>query len=240
MTEGLRLAHAPIVEAVVEINCDLPPGTDWSQLQERAQGALGTSYPKSTRQMTRRDVRAPGADVVSGLQFKSEDEREVVQMRAQGYSFNRLAPYTSLDDYLPHIERSWNIFRELTGTPKIRAITLRFINRIMLPTIHGRVELQDYLRVSPQLPDETLEFTGFLNLHSAVEVKTGNQVNITLIMEPLAGDRLPMILDIETLASRPDAPDDWQAMRKSIFSLRSLKNRVFERTLTEKCLNLFR
>jgi hypothetical protein len=59
-------------------------------------------------------------------------------------------------------------------------------------------------------------------------------------MQPLEGDRLPMILDIETLGVRSQAPEDWQVIQKSILSLRRLKNRVFERTLTERCLNLFR
>jgi uncharacterized protein (TIGR04255 family) len=248
MTESLKLAHPPIVEAVVNIYCDLPAGIDFSEVQKRAETALNVSYPAVRRQLAQRQefrtIAEPSQpethQQVTGLQFLSEDEKQVVQMRAEGYAFNRLAPYTSLDNYLPHLEWSWNVFREVTRTIQVRAISLRFINRILLPTVQGRVQLDDYLRIGPQLPDETLEFTGLLNRHAAVEVKTGNQVNITLVTQPLEGDRLPMILDIEASALRPQSPEDWPRIREAIGSLRRLKNRVFERTLTEKCLNLFR
>jgi uncharacterized protein (TIGR04255 family) len=250
MTESLELAHAPIIEAVVDINCDLPPGSDLSQMQERAKQLFSQCYPKARRQIAERhQFRAatenpPEGGVqqqVSGLQFLAEDEKQLVQIRPEGYSFNRLAPYGSLDDYLPEIERSWTVFRELMRPVRIRAIGLRFINRILLPTIDGRVELNDYLRAVPLLPDEaTLELTGFVNQYSAFDLETENRVNIALVMEALAGDKLPIIFDIEAVDLRNRPAEDWHGVREAILALRRLKNRVFERTLTESCLNLFR
>jgi len=240
MSEGLHLTHAPIVEAVLDINCDLPPGMDFSALQEPAKQALSSAYPK-VLQITQRRLRPTIGERVTGLQFLSDTEKQVIQFRGEGYSFNRLAPYGRLDDYLAEIEWSWNIFRELARPVQIRAIGLRFINRILLPIVDGRVKLNEYLRVSPQLPDEeTLVFTGFLNQHSAVEIATENRVNITMAMQPQENDKMPIILDIETLDPRIRVPEQWQDVREAILSLRRLKNRVFERTLTETCLNLFR
>src|SRR4028119_1664205 len=115
MTASLKLAHAPIIEAVVDIDCDLPPGTDLSQLQERAKRMFSLWYPKARRSITERHQFRTAAEElpelavqqhVSGLQFLTEDEKQLVQIRPEGYSFNRLAPYASLDDYLPEIERS--------------------------------------------------------------------------------------------------------------------------------------
>ncbi len=178
---------------------------------------------------------------MSGLQFLAEDEKQLVQVRQEGYSFNRLAPYRSLDDYLPEIERSWTVFRELMRPVRIRAIGLRFINRILLPTIGGQVELNDYLRAGPRLADEaTLELTGFVNQYSAFDLETENRVNIALVMESLVGDKLPIIFDIEAVDIRARLAEDWDGVREAILSLRRLKNRMFERTLTESCLNLFR
>lgn len=250
MTETLKLTHAPIIEAVVDIHCDLPPGTDLAQLQERAKQMFGPGYPKARRQITEQHrFRAAEDDLpevavrqqVSGLQFLAEDEKQLVQVRQEGYSFNRLAPYRSLDDYLPEIERSWTVFRELMRPVRIRAIGLRFINRILLPTIGGQVELNDYLRAGPRLADEaTLELTGFVNQYSAFDLETENRVNIALVMESLVGDKLPIIFDIEAVDIRARLAEDWDGVREAILSLRRLKNRMFERTLTESCLNLFR
>lgn len=251
MTEAaLRLDNAPIVEAVVEINCDLPPSTDLERVQNAAKGRLLPGYPVARRQMTQsHELRQEGEKPVefsvrrnvSALHFLTSDQKQIIQFRPEGYTFNRLAPYSSLDDYLPEIERTWRIFCELVEPIQIRRIGLRFINRLPVPTSNGRLELGDYLEVSPRLPDEeALEFVGFFNQHSAVEPATGNQVNITLVMQPLEGDKLPLIFDIDAFRMITAPPDDWALIRATVGSLRVLKNRVFERTLTESCLNLFR
>ena len=242
---GLHLAHAPIVEAILDIHCDLPPGTDFSALQERAEQALSVSYPKVRRQITQRHhlgifALPEASQRVTGLQFLTEDEKQIVQFRGEGYTFNRLAPYGRLDDYLADIEWSWNIFRDLTQPVQIRAIGLRYINRILLPLHDGRMNITAYLNVSPLLPEqETLELLGFLNQNSAVEIATGNHVNITLAMQPIEDEKLPIIFDIETSDLHIRSPETWQDVREAIDSLRRLKNRVFERTLTRTCLNLF-
>ena len=104
----------------------------------------------------------------------------------------------------------------------------------------GRVELDDYLNLGPRLPDEAnLTFAGFLNQHSAVEAGTGNLANIVLATQPPEGDNLPVIFDIETFRSVDGEPSDWSLLRSRIQSLRELKNLVFEKTLTDKCLKLF-
>ena len=249
MTEGLKLPHAPIIEAVVDINCDLPPALDLAAIQDRAKQAFRERYPLARRQMTQRHefgtaaTEAGGVAVrqlVSGLQFLSADEKQLVQIRPEGYTFNRLAPYGSLDEYLPDIEWSWSRFRELTRPVQIRGIGLRYINRILLPMDGGQIDLPAYLNVSPLVPDrETLEFVGFLNQSSAVEMETGNHVNITLATQPAEDERLPIIFDIEVSTPSIRSLEEWQEIREAIESLRRLKNRVFERTLTETCLNLF-
>lgn len=244
-----QLKSAPIVEAVVDIDCDLPPGVDLGALEARAQQAFGDTYPKLKKQFVQvaqlegKVGEAPSVSTKHGLQafqFLAPDERQLVQVRPQGYSFNRLAPYSSLDDYLPEIERTWRIFVSLTAPVQIRVVRLRFINRILLPTLDARLELNDYLRLAPRLPDEeNLVFSGFFNQHSASDAATGNAVNITMATEALIADKLPLILDIEAHHVSALEPTDWTAITARIQSLRALKNMVFRQSLTDKCLNLF-
>ena len=72
-----------------------------------------------------------------------------MQVRAQGFSFNRLAPYSGLDDYLPEIERTWSLYVDLASPVQIRAIRLRYINRILLPLAANTVDLDEYLKIGP-------------------------------------------------------------------------------------------
>ncbi len=245
-----RLENPPIVEMVLDIECDLPPGQHLQTLETRARELFTDTYPKFRAQLLQEHQIAakpgelPEVSVrrgVEALQFLKADEKQLVQVRASSYSFNRLAPYTTLADYLPEIERTWRRYVDLATPVQVRLIRLRYINRILLPITAGGLELNEYLRVAPHLPDEKkMTFVGFLNHHAAVEVATGHQVNIVLMSQLPEGERLPIILDNAASSEERAAPSDWTWILAKIQSLRSLNKRIFRDTLTEKCLNLFR
>src|SRR5437660_12438079 len=111
-----KLRKAPIVEAVVEIDCDMPPSFKVQALEAQAKEAFKDKYPKFRAQLLQEHKIETKPDAepimtvrqeIRALQFLQEDQRQLVQMRAEGFSFNRLEPYTTLDDYLPEIERTW-------------------------------------------------------------------------------------------------------------------------------------
>lgn len=245
----LKLANAPIVEAVIDVDCDMPPAFNLAALEQPARTAFQAQYPKFRALLMEQHSFETNADqpakhsakrAIQALQFLHDDEKQLVQVRAQGFSFNRLAPYTSLDDYLPEIERTWRLFVSLATPVQVRAVRLRYINRILLPTVAGRVELDHYLKIGPRLPDEQkLTFVGFLNQHAAVEADTGHQANIVLTAQALGGDKLPIIFDNCVAATGPADPCDWPWILGKIRSLRGLKNRIFRNTLTDTCLTLF-
>ena len=245
-----KLLKAPIIEAVLDIDCDMPPGKEISLLELAAHERLRPHYPKVRRVFVQtHHIETPPGEApkikhhqaVHGLQFLSEDEKQLVQFRAQGFSFNRLAPYTGLDDYLPEIERTWKIFVSLAAPLQIRTVRLRYINRLMLPMLEKQpLQLEEYLKVCPRLPDEDkLTFTSFLNQHTAVENGTGNQVHIILTNQTAENMMLPLILDITAENSAQSEIENWPCLLARIQALRRLKNRVFRNTLTEKCLNQY-
>ncbi|MCX6916646.1 MAG: TIGR04255 family protein [Verrucomicrobia bacterium] len=244
-----KLLKAPIIEAVLDIDCDMPPGREVAKLEQPAFEILRDHYPKlRTALVQMHQIEAQGDNppkmlvrhAIQGFQFLHEDEKQLVQVRAQGFSFNRLAPYTSLDDYLPEIERTWRLFISVVAPVQIRTVRLRYINRILLPMPDSKVELEDYLKIGPRLPDEDrLTFTGFLNQHTAVEKDTGNQVNIVLTTQPPEDKMLPLIFDITVENAGAGEVENWTCLLARVQALRALKNRVFRNTLTERCLNLF-
>jgi uncharacterized protein (TIGR04255 family) len=245
-----KLPKAPIVEAVLDIDCALRPGHPVSDLERPAREAYRDHYPKTRVQLIQQHrIEAqrgapPQFSVEQGLQayqFLHDDERQLVQVRVQGYSFNRLAPYTTLDDYLPEIQRTWELFLRIASPVDVRAIRLRYINRIVLPMESGRADLDEYLRIGPRLPDEeSLMLIGFLSQNAAVERETGNQLITVLTHEPQQRETLPIILDITaSYAVQPLDPNNWAEILARVQSLRDLKNRAFRNTLTSRCLKLF-
>jgi len=244
------LAKAPIVEAVVDIDCDMPATFDLAGIEVLARDAFRSHYPTlgmafvEHHHFMAAEEQPPvhsAQRAVQAFQFRSADKKQLVQVRSQGFSFNRLTPYANLEEYLPEIERAWRIFLGLALPVNIRAIRLRYINRIFLPLKMGEVQLDDFLKIAPRLPDELkLTFAGFLNQHAAVEGPTGHRVNIVLASELGDGKWLPVIFDNTVEARGPSGPDDWEWILGKIEALRELKNRVFREALTDKCLDLFR
>jgi hypothetical protein len=114
-----KLRNPPIVEAVFDVDCDLPAGFDLAAMKEPALKRFGDQYPKVQTQFVQQHRIETTADTapnistslgVQALQFRNDDEKQIVQVRAQGFSFNRLVPFTSFDDYLPEIERTWQLY----------------------------------------------------------------------------------------------------------------------------------
>lgn len=244
----LKLKNPPIVEAVLDIECDNPPGFEVSTVEEAARNVFLETYPKLRTQFMQRHQLKMSEEpelsverMVQALQFRTDDERQLVQVRKDGYSFNRLAPYTSLGEYLSEIERTWRLYINIVHPLQITAVRLRYINRLELPAINGALQLSDYLKVSPQLPAAAkLVFAGFINQHSAREVGTGNEADIILASEPGSDDCYPVVFDITVAKGEASEPSNWPWILDAIESLRSLKNRIFEHTLTEPCLNRYR
>ena len=246
----LKFLNPPIVESIFDIECDFHPGFQLSGFQEEAAQLFKDTYSKARKVMFQTHQFKYGKDSppqqtvmeggIQALQHFTEDEKQLVQIRNSGYSFNRLAPYTSLDDYLPEIEKTWGLFVELVNPIQIRAIRLRYINRILLPLESGGVQLDSYLKMAPQLPEEdSFSLTGFLNQYQAEDLETGSQVNIVLTAQPKEGNILPVIFDSTVLAPTQSRPDDWESIKGKILVLRELKNRIFLKALTQKCLDLF-
>lgn len=250
MTDAyLKLKDAPIVEAVLDIDCDMPPNLNLATLRDSAREVFKRDYPKlrvqflEEHRIERKAAEPPvfqSHRAIQALQFLQEDEKQLVQVRTQGFSFNRLAPYTNLDNYLPEIQRTWELTVELAAPVQVRAVRLRYINRILIPNSGRGVKLQDYFKVSPRLPEEDkLVLMGFLHQHAAIEPATGHHANLIFTSQPATDDKLPVILDIAVTANGNGAIENWEQIVARVRSLRGLKNRIFKNTLTEQCLNLF-
>jgi len=250
-SERFQLDDPPIIEAVIDIDCDMLPDFDLAAVEPEARKRFSDAYPNAKKSFIQENEiqarlneppKVKVTQALRALQFFSKDSLQLVQVRSNGYSFNRLRPYSSLDDYLPEIRRTWQLFVELGAPVRIRRIALRYINRILLPMEQEtRVDLDDYLPLGPRFPEgHSLTYNNFLNRYSADEVGTGNHVTITLTNQKIENGQLPVIFDIEVNRTLETTPDNWDAVQGAIASLRDLKNRVFKKTLSVKCLNLFR
>ena len=249
MTITSTFTNPPIIEAVLDIECDFKEQPEINKIEAKARKEMAKSYPKVRHVLFQEhQVEAKPSEPAKisikgglhGLQFLKNDEKQVVQYRIEGFSFNRLAPYASLDNYLPQMKKNWSLYRDLAKPLQIRLIRLRYINRILLPLTDGKVDLDKYILNGPRLADpKRFELTGFLDQYAATDKKSGHQINSVLTLQQAVDDKLPVIFDNGVIALETGNVDDWQWIRSKILELRELKNHIFCHTLTEKCRNLF-
>ena len=245
----MELAHPPIVEAVLDIDCDLAPTFDLATVSTAATAAFASHYPVAKLQYREQIFLEPqldtvtrvnaGARGINALQYFQKDEQQLVQVRALGYSFNRLAPYVTLDSYLPEIQRTWSIYVKVAAPVAIRRVTLRYINRILLPFNARPIDLDDYFRTGPRLPSDGMASIGFVLQNSAVDVVTGFDVTTVLASQEQDEIHFAVVLDIAVASSELLEVDDPKRLWGRVEALRTLKNSIFERTVTPKCLQLF-
>src|SRR5690242_5995895 len=141
--ETIKLRNPTIVEAVLDIDCEFSPNFELRELVYVIRNLFEPTYPSFRPLFTQAFRVSVGAanDIsptqigIQAFQFLKEDGLQLVQLRKEGFSFNRLAPYSSLDDYLPEIERTWRLYLSLIPITKVRAVRLRYINRLKLPMI---------------------------------------------------------------------------------------------------------
>ena len=248
----------PIREVVVDIECELPSEFDLRHIQAKAASEFRDLYPAFQPQFMIEQVfnapanlnasesvpGIPPRSSLCGLRYLQGDNKQIVQIRTSGYSFNRLAPYTTFTDYIAEIQRTWGIYVTLVAPKCVRQVSLRYINSLFLPFDEkgASVNLDHYLAMGPQLTDESrLTFTGFLHRHAVLEPTSGNQATITLTTQvPVPGKHLPIILDIAANNQIPITDiTDWPSILAQLMSLRDLNNHIFQRSLTPLCRQLY-
>ena len=75
-----------------------------------------------------------------------------MQFRINGFTFNRLKPYTSWGDILPQVKDLWSLYIDIASPESITRIAVRYINNIEIPK-PDNIVFSDYLKVPPKIPD---------------------------------------------------------------------------------------
>lgn len=246
-----KLANPPIVEAIVEFDCDVPPNNDLKSLEQSAKEMFREHYPDAQPRYLQEVRVATGQDGAfnSSLQrslqawmFRASDGNQLVQVRQSGFSFNRLAPYAGFDVCLPLIEEAWRRYRDLVDPIVVREIRLRYINRLLLPV--GEVEkegLNHFLAIEAAPPAGTrLERSEFLMQYQASDPDTHFRAGVILAGQPPVKEQLPVVFDNGVSAGGEWEPADWESVVGVLESLRELKNRIFFQTVKPSCLEQFR
>ena len=240
--------NPPIREALIDIRAELGSEITISDL-EKLHEEIKITYPKKrtrhrwegviefkNQEVPRTESKALGPD---GFFFWSADDKQAVQYRIDGFTFNRLRPYEDWNAMRSEAKPLWELYSTMIRPLQITRLALRYINSIDIP---GKsFLLEDYFTAPPEAPKGVSQIIEqFLSRIAIGLPDLDAKAIVTLTSQPATGPNVSSILldiDVSRQVRLPaDSPDIWSILSQ----LRDLKNDIFDKSLTEKTKELFR
>ena len=169
-----------------------------------------------------------------GYRLHSADEKRVVQIRPDGFTFSRLRPYESWDDMIEEAWPVWERYVDELRPPGASRVATRFIN--VLPVTPGQ-PLDHLLTVPPQLPPGLpSKLAGFVLRY--VTEPTGGIASIVSLATEENSQPPSLVLDIDCFSRRDFSvtSSGMKVMKEVLEELRERKNAVFFSTVCANAL----
>lgn len=239
-----KIAAPPIVEAVVDFDCDMPIELDLRKQQVFILKEVSPEYPRVepihrvdfSFQFDTSDITSEIEQSLEALRFHSEDGKQIIQYRRTGFSFNRLAPYSSFDDYSDEIQKRWMQFLQLAKPVVLRTLRLRYINTLNIPIKDGQVDLAQYLNSAVVLRENGLESGEFLLRLNVTDGRRLLNGVIVSVLQARTKTHAPVVVDIAVQKDLVCELDDMATIQEALDSLRSFKNNIFASVITKELL----
>lgn len=239
MSDYPHLDNAPIREALIDFRVRLPADFSQETLRTLAD-AFNEEYPQvGPIHQLQGHIEFGDEGPVSiqkdpqllGYRLQSADGINVVQIRIDGFTFSRLAPYESWDRMVEDAWVAWQRYRQHLRPLGIERIATRFINGIALPPSG---QLAEVFRVPPGVSDGRME--AFLFRYQLASMD-GVTAIVSLATED--GSDASVILDIDCFV-RKSFPTDTESLRRQLPKVRDAKNRIFFNALTSQAIERFK
>lgn len=250
MTKQRHLKNAPIIEALIDIQVKLPSNINISNI-DAIHERISTQYPKKIErikgnfifQIANNSV-PPSSDLsIIGYMCSSTDEKQIVQIRLDGFTFSRLKPYASWEDLRDEARRLWEIYTDVAKPEQITRLAVRYINRLELPL---PLKFNQYLVAPPIIPPDLPQaVSSFLSRIVIPIQNTKITTVITQALEPPTSEKIvPIILDIDVFEELTkmiveDREQNAKLIWDKLEQFRNTKNQTFFASLTEEAINLW-
>lgn len=248
MSEYPILNNDPITEAILDIQTTLPQGYDFKQLESIYEG-IKNEFPKKQIAIKYEALiefkgeQKPSSKFKkeeNGFLFTSNDTKKILQLRLDGFTFNKIKSYDNWESFKGEAKHYWDIYTKLTEPLKIKRIALRYINRIEIP--EGQPDLREYIVMLPNIPDNIPQtYSDFFLRMALYDQDTKNRVNIieTIDNKAQTESMVPFILDIDVFKNEDLGISNDKKLWQFFDEIRGLKNDIFFNIITNKCKALF-
>lgn len=174
-----------------------------------------------------------------GHRRSNGDQTELIIIQENSFTVSQLAPYVGWDVFWRRFERDWALLKRSSGFRQIKQVGVRYINRIDIPFESGRIELKEYLKVSPEIPNSFGPIAAY-SVSAQVnmdDMKSILRVNSAAVPSPLP-NCASFLLDLDLIRAE-DAPQSDTDLMQLLEAMRKRKNEFFEAAITDQTRSLF-
>lgn len=243
-----HLPKASIQEAMIDIRVAMPPDFQVAALKSFGKG-LEQRFPETQEQhqvaqgfqfslVGEPQVIAP-TRTLDGYRFISKADGKIVQAQREGFTFNKLRPYTQWEEFRSEAKELWQRYIEVSKPQTVHRLAVRYINRIELP--HDLLDMRELCILFPDIPD-SISNQGLVEYFQRFVVPRSDGLvsAVSLSLDNAISPAKPaIILDIDVWSALQQSPQI-DTLWHQFEALRALKNQVFDASLTEKAKALFR
>jgi uncharacterized protein (TIGR04255 family) len=247
MANPRPLRRAPITEALVDLRAVPTVAIEGERSLDQLKASLEGRYPRySERRSFEAEVQfrrgqpalSKGTDKgFHGHFFESPDGREIAQFRVDGFTYNRLVPYTDWETVTTEALRLWDLYVEVARPLAVSRVAVRYINRLRIPP---QTDLPTMLTRVPRAPEGApANLEGYLTRVETLDPATGRRVITTQALTPaMPPEGRAVIIDIDAFKMGEFGVSS-SAIRPILDGLRQLKNAVFFGSITEEAAKGF-
>lgn len=239
-----HLQNAPIAEAVLDFRV-VPQEQISAETFADLQTSIGEKY---TRESSIRSIEARFG-VVHGtplnpwqtqtdLGYRYKTETEVAQFRVDGFTFSKLARYTTWEEVSGEAFRLWKVYLDFAKPRQVSRVAVRYINRMRLPDVK---DLGEYLAEPPRLSVPISQrIREFLTRMYVEDPKRKASAVIVQALEPRTDpETISLLLDIDAFCDVVLGVDD-SALPTIFGELRKLKNEIFFASITDTTAEIYK
>ena len=232
-------SKAPITEAVIDISIEPPEGFDLGSSKQLFVDAFKPAYSfkdsvhKKEFQISLKkdDHKTVTSQHLDRHRFIDPTEKNIIQVKNNGFSFSRLAPYEKWEVFSAEAKKNWEIYRALLEINKITRLAVRYINKIDIPT---SADFNLYLRTYPEISKSMSQ--GISSFFMQVQLPQDDISCTALINQTIVPSPTPLIgsvlLDIDlfrTFELGFNEKEIWEFFEV----LRRRKDEIFEACITD-------
>lgn len=173
------------------------------------------------------------------MHFTSDEKHQVIQLAENLLVVSQLAPCPRFEQWEADVYRALSIYKELAHPKSVSRLGLRYINRVVIPRTHVRME--EYFTIYPNLPQRLGGAHG--NFLIRVEIPQSDRGHVVIITFGNAPSPNPpesgqaFMLDLYDSLVTSDAAEE-SVIRKEIRRAHENIVLAFEDSITDKLREL--